>query len=101
MSAGNEGVYFAASSKCHDCGVEIPCNPWGQVIPGHECRSDDIRARQAFLSGWEEGYRWAVENPDDDLVQADARSFGTGWIRRIRQGHIGIEVSPDAVGEDL
>ena len=84
------GWRYAASVECHDCGVKIPCGPEGIQQP-HECRSDDIRVQQASLAAWEAGYRFALENADDELVQTDAREFGAGWIKFIRQGGLVVE----------
>jgi len=84
------GWRYAASVACHDCGVRIPCSPEGVQEP-HECRSDDIRVQQASLAAWEDGYRFALDNHGDELVQADAREFGAGWIKFVRQGGVVVE----------
>lgn len=63
----------------------------------HACRLRLIsRLRwRAHLGGWHEGYRFAAENADDPLVQADADDYGTGWAALMRAGHITV-----AMGED-
>lgn len=81
---------YAASVKCHDCGVDVPCDTRGVQDP-HECTSDNIRVQQASLAAWEDGYRFALANSSDALVQADATEFGTGWIKFVRQGSIIVE----------
>lgn len=81
---------YAARVTCHDCGVEVPCGPQG-VMQAHECDSIDIRVQQASLAAWEGGYRFAIQNANDELVQADAVEFGAGWIRFVRQGGVVID----------
>lgn len=91
QDANGSGWGYAASVECHDCGVQIPCGPEGVQIPGHECNSEDIRVQQASLAAWEDGYRFALQNGSDELVQADAIEFGSGWIRFHRQGGLVVE----------
>jgi hypothetical protein len=86
----SQGWAYAASVKCHDCGVVVPCGPQGITQP-HECDSTDIRVQQASLAAWEDGYRFAIQNSSDELVQADAANFGTGWIKFVRQGGVVVE----------
>ena len=45
--------------------------------------------------GWHEGYRFAVENRDDEMVLADADDYGTGWAGHMRVGHITVAMGDD------
>lgn len=81
----DDGVTYAVSWRCWDCGVESPCLPFGRRGP-HECRSEDVGKWQSYLSGWENGYRFGIENINEPLVQADLTEFGTGWAGHMRVG---------------
>lgn len=39
-----------------------------------------------YLEGWHAAHRYAVENPDDEMVLADAFDYGSGWAGYMRQG---------------
>lgn len=84
--------YIPTSQKCHDCGVAVPCDARGRMLPGHECKSDDVRVQQASLAAWEEGYGFALRNYAEELVQNDVRDFGSGWAGWVRRGVIEAEI---------
>ena len=88
--------YVPKTQKCHDCGVQKPCDERGNPLSGHECRSDDIRVQQATLAAWEDGYGFALRNFDDELVQKDVAEFGSGWVGFVRNGGpVEVEVGED------
>ena len=88
-----EGVWYAASARCWTCGQMVKLKAFGKRPKHHGCRLRwRARARWAgHLEGWHEGYRFAVEQPDDPMVLADRDDYGTGWAALMRNG--GIEVS--------
>lgn len=93
-----DDVCWAAEWKCPDCGHTQPIAPGENTLPisrAHECDSIKLAVHQAELSGWEDGYRYALANLDDELVQADKESFGTGWMRLIRRGGVVIDVGDE------
>ena len=87
-----DGVSFAGASTCWECGRTVKHRPYGGPHRFHWCRLRWLsRARwKAHLGGWHEGYRWAVEHPDDPLVLADGDDYGTGWAGHMRVGHLTI-----------
>ena len=87
--------YIPTSQNCHDCGAAVPCDPHGHMLPGHECRSDDIRVQQVSSASWEEGYGFALRNYADEMVQHDVRDFGSGWVGWVRRGAITVEIGEE------
>lgn len=60
----------------------------------HACRLRWL-ARHAWthhLEGWHSGYRFAVENADDEMVRADVHDYGSGWAGHMRFGD-GVRVN--------
>ncbi|HEY3482627.1 MAG TPA: hypothetical protein VGL02_27390 [Streptomyces sp.] len=91
-------VAWCARSICWDCGRLVDHQPHGGPMKRHACRLRWLsRIRwKAHLAGWHEGYRFAVENPNDPLVLADADDYGRGWAGHMRVGAIPIVVdTPD------
>lgn len=91
-------VSWSADWRCSDCGEKVPIAPGEDTQPiseSHECDSTRLAIHQASLAAWEDGYKFALRNYDDDLVQADAREPGTGWLRHIGRGHIEITAEGD------
>lgn len=73
--------------------------PLGGPQRFHWCRLRWLsRSRwSAHQDGWHSGYRFAVENPDDPMVLADADDYGTGWAGWMRSGgaltlHVGESI---------
>lgn len=75
--------YVSPTWRCQDCGVKTPTREGGVVIRGDhaDCDTQALVAYQAQKAAWWEGYRFALENYGDELVQADKREYGTGWRR--------------------
>jgi hypothetical protein len=92
-----EGVSWCGASTCWECGRTVKHKPFGGPQKRHACRLRVFsRAKWAgHLEGWHDGYRFAVENPDDPMVLADADDYGTGWAGHMRVGHISIVVGDD------
>ena len=73
--------YVSPTWRCDDCGVLTPTHNDGRVERSDhpECDTQVLIAYQAKQAAWWEGYRFALDNRDDELVQADMREYGTGW----------------------
>lgn len=87
-------VHWSTDWQCWDCGKREPLEPGQDTRPvaaAHECASTDVRVRQSELAAYESGYRFALENFHDELVQADLHEFGTGWAGHLRRGPIVID----------
>lgn len=92
---------YAAMSRCWGCGRDVAHRPFGGPHRWHACALRWLSRQRwrAYLDGWHEAHRFAVEHPNDPMVLADADDYGTGWAGLMRVGH--ITVSADAVlGED-
>lgn len=88
-------VSWAAEWKCQDCDHREPIKPGENTRPiaeAHECDSFKLATHQSRLAGWREGYLFALDNYDDELVQADKRDR-TGWLRIVADGGIRIDGS--------
>lgn len=85
-------VAYAAAFRCWTCGRMVRCRVQGIAPKHHGCRFRWLSRQRwaSYLEGWHEGYRWAVEHPDDPLVLADADDYGTGWAGHMRVGHLTI-----------
>ena len=90
-------VAWVGSSTCWGCGRTVAHKPNGGPMKRHACRLRFLsRARWAgHRDGWHEGYRFAVENRDDEMVLADADDYGTGWAGHMRVGHITVAMGDD------
>lgn len=84
------------SARCWDCGRTVGFRSGGRGPRWHACRLRLLsRAKwKAHQEGWHSGYRFAVENRDDELVLADGEDYGTGWAGHMWGGGILI------VGDD-
>jgi hypothetical protein len=51
------------------------------------------RIARARSEGWDEGYRFALDNVSDPLVYADLTEYGTGWAGLIQRGGITIDIN--------
>jgi len=88
-------VTWAAEWRCDDCDERVPIDPGQNTRPiteAHECDSFKLATHQSRMAGWREGYLFALENYDDELVQADKRDQ-SGWLRVVAQG--GIVINAD------
>lgn len=87
-----DGVTYAAASVCPRCKrtVRHRCN--GGPHRRHGCRLRWIarRVAQAHMRGWDEGYRFALDNVSDPMVYADLAEYGTGWAGVIANGGLRI-----------
>lgn len=84
------GVAFPASATCWGCGRTVGYRSGKQKR--HACRLRLLsRAKwAAHQAGWHSGYRFAIENRDDELVLADFDDYGTGWAGHMWAGGITI-----------
>lgn len=81
-------MYFVSPTwKCGDCGEQIPTHDGIVNRDDHpECNSEKLARYQLEKAAWWEGYRFALDNFDDELVQADKREYGAGWRRIVADG---------------
>lgn len=72
--------------KCFGCGSQVSVRN-GKPRP-HGCRLRWLSRLRwtAYLEGWHAAHRFAVENPDDPMVVADAHDYGSGWAGYMRKG---------------
>jgi hypothetical protein len=91
-------VTYCTRSRCWDCGRWVNHKPYGGPHRWHACRLRWLsrRAWKAYQEGWHSGYRFAAENPDEPLVQADREDYGSGWAAHMRVGHITLPCGDDA-----
>jgi hypothetical protein len=89
-----DGVAYPGSSRCWDCGRDVEHEPRGGPQKRHWCRLRWLsRARwKAYQEGWHSGYRFAVENPEDELCRADGDDYGTGWAGHMRAGNLRVNL---------
>ena len=88
-------VYWSSTWRCDKCGHEEPIQPAQDTRPveaAHTCDPATLRAHKERQAQWWDGYRFAVENLSDELVQADADQYGTGWAARAGSTSIVIEL---------
>ena len=76
-----DGVTWCTASICPKCCRVAKHKPYGMAYRFHGCRLRWIARRVAIarFDGWDEGYRFALENISDPMVVADLNAFGTGW----------------------
>lgn len=86
-------VAFAGSSVCPSCKRTVRHKPRGGPLRWHGCRVRWIARRVAHArsEGWNDGYRFALDNVSDPMVYADMTEYGTGWAGVIERGGITIE----------
>jgi hypothetical protein len=91
----SDEVTWAGASVCPRCKRMVKHRPCGGPHRRHGCRLRWIarRVAQAESRGWNEGYRFALDNIGDPMVYADLTEYGTGWAGVIERG--GIEVQTD------
>lgn len=79
-------AFTSFTKTCFGCGRQVQVRD-GQTS-WHGCRLRRLsRYRwRAYLDGWHTAHRFAVENPDDPMVLADAHDYGSGWAGFMRQG---------------
>lgn len=93
MSDMPEGVTYAAASVCPRCHRIVRHRPHGGPHRRHGCRLRWVarRTAQAHSRGWDEGYRFALDNVSDPMVYADLAEYGTGWAGVVAEGELRIE----------
>jgi hypothetical protein len=84
---------WAAASVCPACKRLVKHRPYGGPHRRHGCRLRWIARRIALArsAGWDEGYRFALDNISDPMVYADLTEYGTGWAGVIAQGGLSID----------
>lgn len=94
-------VTYAAASVCPKCKRMVKHKPFGGPHRWHGCRLRWItrRVARARSEGWNEGYRFALENVSDPMVYADLNEYGTGWARLIAKGGLTITAGDEEDGE--
>jgi hypothetical protein len=99
-----DGVTFAASHLCWDCGRKVKNGAHGKRRPNwrHACALRWLsRARwRGHLEGWHEGYRFGIENYDDGMVQLDVDDYGSGWAAHMRGGVVVLSDDAKEAGSD-
>jgi hypothetical protein len=58
------------TAPCGTCGRTVQYTA-GAADADHVCQPEDTGRHQAHLAGWEEGYKFALLNSDDEAVQTD------------------------------
>ena len=88
---------WAGASVCPSCKRMVRHKPQGGPLRWHGCRLRWIarRVARAKAAGWNEGYRFALDNISDPMVYADLNEYGSGWAGVIRRGGIQINVEGD------
>jgi hypothetical protein len=86
---------YAAASMCGKCKRMVKHKPPGGPHRRHGCRLRWIarRVAQAETRGWNEGYKFALENVSDPMVYADISDYGSGWAGLIEQGGITLDTT--------
>ena len=86
-------VSWAGSSVCPSCKRTVRHRPFGGSLRWHGCRLRWIarRVARARAEGWNEGYKFALDNVSDPMVYADLTEYGSGWAGVIDQGGIRID----------
>lgn len=83
------------TTTCFDCGRQVTVRNTRQRWHGCRFRFLSRLRWKGHQDGWHSGYRFAVENRDDDLVLADADEYGTGWAAFMRGGGITVLAGED------
>lgn len=91
---------WCAESYCWECGRWTRHKPYGGPHVRHFCRLRLFsRARwRGHREGWHEGYRFAVEHPDDPMVARDRHDYGSGWAGAMRAGGLTLPVQCSGEG---
>lgn len=99
-AAAMSGITYAGKSVCPSCKRIVRHKPMGGPLRWHGCRLRWIarRVARARSEGWDEGYRFALDNISDPLVYADLTEYGTGWAGHIARG--GIEITGGAAAQE-
>lgn len=84
---------WAGASICPKCKRMVKHKPQGGPHRWHGCRMRWIarRVARSYFTGWDEGYKFALDNVSDPMVYADLNEHGTGWAGVIEQGGITIK----------
>jgi len=74
-------ITWASSSVCPNCHRTVKHRPVGGRHVWHGCRLRWIarRVATAQFEGWNDGYRFALDNIGDPMVVADLNAYGMGW----------------------
>jgi hypothetical protein len=90
-------VTWAGASVCPDCKRLVKHKPQGGPRRRHGCRLRWISRRiaQAESRGWDDGYRFALENISDPMVYADLTEYGAGWAGLIARGGLAVEAGDE------
>jgi hypothetical protein len=85
-------LQYAAASVCPSCRRMVRHKPQGGPHRWHGCRLRWIarRVARSRSEGWDEGYKFAVDNVSDPMVYADIAEYGAGWAGLIARGGITI-----------
>ena len=88
---------WAGASICPNCKRMAKHKPYGGPHRWHGCRLRWIarRVARAKSEGWDEGYRFALENVSDPMVYADLNEYGSGWAGVIAAGGITVKAEGD------
>jgi hypothetical protein len=91
----NDDVMWAGTSMCRSCKRMVRHKPYGGPHRRHGCRLRWIARRIAHAEsrGWNDGYRFALDNISDPMVYADLTSYGDGWAGLIERGALTIDGS--------
>lgn len=97
IPVGSE-ITYAGASMCPSCKRMVRHKPFGGPQRWHGCRLRWVarRVAQARMEGWDEGYRFALDNVSDPMVYADLSEYGTGWAGAIARGGITIRADDPA-----
>lgn len=90
-------VTFAAASVCQSCKRMVRHKPYGGPHRRHGCRLRWIarRVARAESRGWNEGYRFALDNVSDPMVYGDLVEFGSGWAGLVERGGLVVDADDD------
>lgn len=86
-------VTWAAASTCPSCKRMVKHKPQGGPHRWHGCRIRWIKRliERRYYEGWNDGYKFALDNVSDPMVYADLNEYGTGWAGIVDQGGITID----------
>ena len=100
MHSAENGVTYAGASVCPSCKRMVRHKPFGGPHRRHGCRLRWIarRVARARSEGWDEGYRFALDNVSDPMVYADLTEYGTGWAGLVARGGLVIDARDSPPG---
>lgn len=86
-------IAYASRSVCRGCKRMVRHKPQGGPHRWHGCRLRWIarRVARAESRGWNDGYRFALENVSDPMVYADLTKYGSGWAGLIAAGGLTLD----------